>query len=162
MYTDPTYIVLLSPVLLRLLKIMSSSVGWSLWPAFCPCQFFRDVMYFSESLCCCQQHQCHSTFFFFPVHSTCKKSNPVILNIFLPAHTLSEGHGWMGNACTVLLCVENSNSFDSTQSEVRTGTDSFTFIAVTQRTGWLLRVSAFLINKATPRRDKPWHFWGYT
>lgn len=51
-------------------------------------------------------------------------------------------------------CVQNSNSFDSAQSEVRKGTGSFTFIAVTHRTGWL-QTSTFLVDRVTLRWSKP-------
>lgn len=51
-------------------------------------------------------------------------------------------------------CVQNSNSFDSTQSEVRKGPGSFTFIAVTHRTGWL-QTSTFSVDRVTQRWSKP-------
>lgn len=91
--------------------------------------------------------------FSFPASQTTKQSQPVILNISASSYNSRRNKRWMENAGTVLRCGENSNSSDSTQSEVRKGTDSFTFIAVTQRPRWVLQPSALLINRASQRWD---------
>lgn len=129
----------------------------------CPSALFQPVVYFSASLCCCH-HSCptpHATMsivfgvLFLPGPPGLQEIQPCDFNILVRAHTLSEGHVWMENAWSVLLCVENSSSFDSTQSEVRKVTDSFSFMAATRRTRWLMWMSAFLIDKVTHRWGKP-------
>lgn len=139
-------------------RITSSSLGRSPWPPCVQLYFFQGVTSFSASLCCgdhscptpCQSCQLHFTLFFLAVYRTSEqKPKLLISSIFCQLiHSPRDRAEWK---MLVLFCsAQNSNSFDSTQSEVRKGTGSFTFTAVTQRTGWL-RTSAFLIDREPQR-----------
>lgn len=108
----------------------------------CPSPLSKGLMCSSSSLLP-QAHPC--SFFFFslyPCLADLRKPNLWFWNLSCQL-ALSERQGWMESACSVALCAENSNSFDSTQSEVRKGTDGVTFTAVTHRIRWLLQTSAF-------------------
>ena len=142
---------------------MSSAVGPSTRPARVHLHFFSLLcisLHLSDAVIAPAPHHTQScqlclVFSFFPGPPGWQEIQPCDFNILVRADTLSEGHVWMENACSVLLCVENSSSFDSTQSEVRKVTDSFSFMAVTRRTGWLTWMSAFLIDTVTHRWGKP-------